>query len=141
VQTRHFSSLMGVDEASFMFKSLDERYEEETERLASFYTGTSYDSNWMILKAVLETGQEGAAQIAEVFIDLSYAYHGTTGWVSLDENGDRQAQMFDIWGYYINADGDPDFQKWGRYDGQAIDVTWDDAKITAAGMSRPSLEG
>jgi len=141
VPTRHFSSLMGSDEASFKFMSLDERFMEETERRASFYTGTSYDSNWMILKAVLETGQIGATPIADVFIDLSYEYHGTTGWVSLDENGDRQAQMFDIWGYYFNADGDPDFRKWGRYDGQAIDVTWDDAAITAAGMSRPALGG
>ncbi len=141
VQTRIFSSLMGSDEASFKFVSLDERYMEETERRASFYTGTQYDSNWMILKAILETGQIGATPIADVFIDLSYEYHGVTGWVSLDENGDRQAQKFDIWGFYVNSDGENDFQKWGIYDGQSIDVTWDDAKITAAGMSRPSLGG
>jgi branched-chain amino acid transport system substrate-binding protein len=141
VQTRHFSSLMGADEANFKFVSLDQRYEAETERLASFYTGTSYDSNWMILKGILETGQLGAEQIAEMFIDLSYEHHGVTGWVSLDENGDRQAQIFDIWGFYVNDDGENTFQKWGIYDGQAIDVTWDDATIAAAGMTRPALGG
>lgn len=141
VQTRHFSSLMGADEASFKFMSLDERYMEETERRASFYTGTMYDSNWMIFKGILETGQEGAESIADVFIDLSYEYHGTTGWVSLDANGDRQAQKFDIWGFYTDADGLNTFQKWGVYDGQAIDVTWDDAAVARAGLVRPALGG
>jgi ABC-type branched-subunit amino acid transport system substrate-binding protein len=142
VQTRHFSSLMGADEANFQFQSLDERYMEETERRASFYTGTSYDSNWMILKSILATGQQGAAQIAEQFIDLSYQHHGTTGWVSLDANGDRQAQIFDIWGFLVDPDtGENTFQKWGKYDGQAIDVTWDDAAVARGGLTRPALGG
>jgi branched-chain amino acid transport system substrate-binding protein len=142
VQTRHFSSLMGADEANFQFQSLDTRYLAETERRASFYTGTSYDSNWMILKSILATGQIGAAQIAEMFIDLSYQHHGTTGWVSLDANGDRQAQLFDIWGFYVDPDtGENTFQKWGKYDGQAIDVTWDDAAVTRGGLTRPALGG
>jgi len=141
VQTRWFSSLMGADEASFKFVSMDERYLEETERRASFYTGTMYDSNWLIFKAILETGQQEAAPIADVMIDLSYEYHGTTGWVSLDENGDRQAQIFDIWGFYVDENGENAFQKWGKYDGQAIDVTWDDEAVARAGTTRPALEG
>ena len=76
-----------------------------------------------------------------MFIDLSYEYHGTTGWVSLDANGDRQAQKFDIWGFYTDADGVNTFQKWGVYDGQAIDVTWDDAAVARAGLVRPALGG
>jgi branched-chain amino acid transport system substrate-binding protein len=142
VQTRHFSSLMGADEASFKFVSLDTRYMEETQRRASFYTGTMYDSNWMILKGILETGQQGAAQIAEMFIDSSYEHHGTTGWVSLDENGDRQAQMFDIWGFLVDPDtGENTFQKWGRYDGQAVDVLWDDVAVARGGITRPAAGG
>jgi branched-chain amino acid transport system substrate-binding protein len=76
VQTRHFSPLMGVAESNFKFVSLDMRYEQETERRASFYTGASYDSNWMILKAILETGQQEAEPIAEMFIDMSYEHYG-----------------------------------------------------------------
>jgi branched-chain amino acid transport system substrate-binding protein len=142
VQTRHFSSLMGANEWNFKFVSLDERYEQETERKASFYTGTTYDSNWMILKAILETGQQGAEQIAEMFIDMSYEHYGVTGWVSLDSNGDRQAQEFDIWGFYVNDEGENVFRKWGEYNGQAIDVTWDDAALLEyAGLIRPALGG
>jgi branched-chain amino acid transport system substrate-binding protein len=142
VQTRHFSSLMGANEWNFKFVSLDERYEQETERKASFYTGTTYDSNWMILKAILETGQQGAEQIAEMFIDMSYEHYGVTGGVSLDSNGDRQAQEFDIWGFYVNDEGENVFRKWGEYNGQAIDVTWDDAALLEyAGLIRPALGG
>jgi branched-chain amino acid transport system substrate-binding protein len=142
VQTRHFSSLMGVDEANFKFLSLEDRYYEETSYLPSFYTGTSYDSNWMILKAILETGGLEAAPMADTFIDLSYEHHGVTGWVSLDRNGDRQAQIFDIWGFYETDTGEYTFRKWGKYDGQAVDVTWDDAALAEyGGLTRPALGG
>jgi len=141
-QTRHFSSLMGVDEANFKFLSLEDRYEAETSYLPSFYTGTSYDSNWMILKAILETGGLEAEPMADTMIDLSYEHHGVTGWVSLDRNGDRQPQIFDIWGFYESDDGEYLFRKWGKYDGQAVDVTWDDAALAEyAGLTRPALGG
>ena len=31
------------------------------------------------------------------------------------------------------------FQKWGQYDGRTIEVSWDDAKIVAAGIDAPRV--
>ncbi len=50
-------------------------------------------------------------------------------------------KLNDIWGFYTDADGLNTFQKWGVYDGQAIDVTWDDAAVANAGLVRPALGG
>jgi branched-chain amino acid transport system substrate-binding protein len=140
LQTRHFSSLMGVDEGSYLWKSFEERYYESTQYMPSFYSAVEYDAAMMLQKAILETGQMGAAGIADVFIDISSTHHGLSGWMQLTPEGDRAAQVFDIWGYKLEDDGTIWFQKWGYYDGRTIEVVWDDAKIIAAGIDAPRLE-
>jgi branched-chain amino acid transport system substrate-binding protein len=140
LQTRHFSSLMGVDEGSFEWKSFEERYYEYTQYMPSFYSAVNYDASWMLTKGMLETGQTGAAAIADVMIPISYKHHGLSGWCVLTPEGDRAAQIFDIWGYYEKPDGEIWFQKWGQYDGRTIEVNWDRAKVIAAGIDAPFLE-
>ncbi|GAI43549.1 unnamed protein product, partial [marine sediment metagenome] len=132
--------LMGVDEGSFEWKSFEERYYAETQFMPGFYSAVEYDAAWMLMKSVLETSSMTASDIADVFIDVSYKHHGLSGWVMLTAEGDRAAQVFDIWGFYEKPDGEIWFQKWGTYDGRTIKVTWDDAKILAAGIDAPRLD-
>jgi len=141
-QTRHFSSLMRVDEHNFQWKSFEESYFDSTGQYPTFYAGATYDACWLLAKTVMETGSLEADVIAEMLVPMSHKFHGVTGWLSLDENGDRQPQMFDIWGFYESDDGEYMFRKWGEYNGQAIDVTWDDAALLEyAGLTRPALGG
>jgi len=66
--------------------------------------------------------------------------HGISGWMALDENGDRMPQMFDIWGFYENPEVPEEylFRKFGSYDGRIIEVNWDDAALEYyAGITRP----
>jgi len=140
LQTRHFSSLMGVDEGSYLWKSFEERYYASTQYMPSFYSAVEYDGAMMLQKAILETGSMSAHKIADVLIDLSSQHHGLSGWLLLTAEGDRAAQIFDIWGYKLEDDGTIWFQKWGYYDGRTIEVVWDDAKIIAAGIDAPRLE-
>jgi hypothetical protein len=88
---------------------------------------------------MLETSSLKASNIADVLIDVSSQHHGLSGWVLLTPEGDRAAQIFDIWGYYEKPDGEIWFQKWGTYDGRTIEVTWDDAKLIAAGVNAPRI--
>jgi branched-chain amino acid transport system substrate-binding protein len=140
LQTRHFSSLMGVDEGSYLWKSFEERYYASTQYMPSFYSAVEYDAAMMLQKAVLETGSMAASDVANVLIDISTQHHGLSGWMLLTPEGDRAAQIFDIWGYYEPSPGEIWFQKWGYYDGRTIEVVWDDAKILAAGIDAPRLE-
>jgi branched-chain amino acid transport system substrate-binding protein len=142
-RTRHFSSFMGVDEGSFMFNEFDELYYELTSYRTGFYTATDYDACWLMVKSILETGSIEAHDVAEVLIPMSRQFHGLTGWLALDENGDRMPQIFDIWGFYEDPDtGEYLFRKWGSYDGRIIEVTWDDDAIeTYGGITRPALAG
>jgi branched-chain amino acid transport system substrate-binding protein len=130
VNVHDFSSFMGVDEASFLFQEFDELYYELTSYRTGFYTATQYDGNWLMAKCVLETGSTEASAMANIIIPMSYKLHGLTGWVSLDANGDRMPQVFDIWGHYEDPDtGEYLFRKWGSYDGRVIEVTWYDDVI------------
>jgi branched-chain amino acid transport system substrate-binding protein len=140
LQTRHFSSLMGVDEGSYLWKSFEDRYYTATQYMPSFYAAVDYDATWLVLKSVLETSSMEASDIADIIIDVSSVHHGLSGWLQLTPEGDRAAQVFDIWGYMEQDDGTIWFQKWGKYDGRTIEVTWDDAKILAAGIDAPRLD-
>lgn len=140
LQTRHFSSFMGVDEGSYLWKSLEERYYAATQFMPGFYTAVDYDASWLVMKSILETSSTDASDIANVLIDVSSTHHGVSGWCLLTPEGDRAAQVFDIWGFYEKPDGEIWFQKWGQYDGRTIEVSWDDAKISAAGIDAPRLD-
>jgi len=139
LNTRHFSSLMGVDEGSYLWKDFEERYYAATQYMPSFYTAVAYDGAWMTVKAIFETSSMSASGIADVLIDISSQHHGLSGWVLLTAEGDRAAQVFDIWGFVEKPDGEIWFQKWGIYDGRTIEVTWDDAKLVAAGVNAPRV--
>lgn len=108
--------------------------------MPSFYSAVAYDGAMMLQKAILETGSMTASDVAGVYIDVSSQHHGLSSWCQLTPEGDRAAQIFDIWGYMEQDDGTIWFQKWGRYDGRIIEVVWDDAKILAAGIDAPRLE-
>ncbi|GAG29975.1 unnamed protein product, partial [marine sediment metagenome] len=140
LQTRHFSSLMGVDEGSHLWKDFEEIYYAKTLYMPSFYTASQYDAAWLLVETILKTASTDASVIAEALIPTSHMMHGISGWMALDENGDRAAQIFDIWGFYERTPGDIWFQKWGTYDGRSIEVIWYDGKIIAAGIDAPRLD-
>ena len=144
IPKRMFSSLMGAAESSDRWKSLDSRYSAATKQSASFYTGSRYDGFWLMVLSALEAGTLDANTIKPIIRNVAYNFYGTTGWVSLDENGDRLAQVFDIWGYYRvantgNNTADFKFRKFGEYDGRIIQVKWDDAALADVGVTRPAL--
>jgi branched-chain amino acid transport system substrate-binding protein len=126
-----FSSLM-TPAKSWKWLDLDERYFDLVSQPASFYTATDYDGATALALSVLEAGSVDATDVAPLWPAVPRNYFGTSGWVDLDDNGDRMPGIFDIWGF--TADG---FTSYGQYNGISITVAWDDAALSANGFSRP----
>jgi branched-chain amino acid transport system substrate-binding protein len=138
VSKRLFSPLPRVDEASPKWINLNTRYRALTGQTASFYIGALYDSAWLVALSVFETKSMEARDIVPVIRDVASQTYGVTGWLSLDEYGDREPQIFDVWGYYKDPDdGMIKFGKFGEYNGQAINVIWDYVALVNVGATPP----
>jgi len=137
-QTRHFSSTMAVDEASFLYQEFEDLYYDLTGFMPDFYAATQYDAAWLLVETILKTASTDPGVIAEFLIPTSYMMHGVSGWMALDENGDRIPQTFDIWGLYEDPiTHEYTFGKFGKYDAPAIEVYWYDAFLEYTGITRP----
>ena len=133
----HFSSLM-TPAKSWKWVSLDERYFDLVAAPASFYTATGYDASFALALSVIEAGSVDANSVAPLWPDVPRNYFGASGWVDLDDNGDRAAGVFDIWGF--SAESDVGFTSYGQYSGIDLSVTWNDAELVANGFARPGPE-
>ncbi len=134
VDIRGFSSLM-TPANSWKWKKLEADYFAEVQQAASFYTATDYDAAWSLVLSVIQTQSVTANDVVEAWPDVPRNYFGASGWVDLDDNGDRKPAMFDIWGF--TEDG---FTSFGKYDGVKIEVMWDEAKLAEHGIVRPGAD-
>jgi len=135
VATGGFSSLM-TPAKSWKWLALDEAYYDLVAQPASFYTSTDYDAAYALALSIIEAGSIDANDVAPLWPDVPRNYFGTSGWVDLDENGDRKPGVFDIWGF--TEDG---FTSYGQYNGIEVSVSWDDVVLAANGFSRPGPVG
>jgi len=139
-QTRHFSPFMAVDETNPRYIEIEEKYVELIGYSPGFYVTAQYDACRLLVESILQTDSIDALDIAEVLIPMSQEYYGLSGWMALDETGDRLPAKYDIWGFYEDPDtaGEYLYMKFGSYDGQTGALTWDDdALANYAGITRP----
>jgi len=134
VDLRVFSSLMTPGK-TWKFTSFEDRFNALTGRVAGFYDAAEYDAMWLQALSIMEASSYVADDVAPVFQVAASNYYGASGWCDLDENGDRKAQIFDIWGYT-----DDGFQSYGIYDGRVIEITWFDNLLAEVGLVRPSTQ-
>jgi len=134
VATGGFSSLM-TPAKSWKWISLDERFFDLVAQPASFYTSAGYDAAYALSLSVIEAGSTDANVVAPLWPTVPNNFYGSGGWVQLDENGDRAAGVFDIWGFSTTDENG--FQSYGQYSGIDLSVKWDDAALAANGYTRP----
>lgn len=106
------------------------RYEFLTGLEPTYYTTTTADAAWIIAQAVLETRPsviprryDEAPPVIDVLPDVTSRHYGYSGWCLLNEAGDREATVFDIWGYYLDNDT-PSYKRYGTYDTATDELTW-----------------
>ena len=131
VAIRGFSSLM-TPAKSWKWEKLVSDYFDAVAQQASFYIAADYDAAWCLALSAIETGSVDANDIYPCWPEVPRNFYGASGWVDLDDNGDRKPGIFDIWGYV-----DDTFTSWGQYNGIEISVQWDDAKLAEEGVTRP----
>jgi branched-chain amino acid transport system substrate-binding protein len=130
----HFSSLM-TPAKSWKWERLDEEYFDLVAQPASFYTATGYDASWALALSAMDAGSVAADDIYPLWPDVARNFFGASGWVDLDDNGDRKPGIFDIWGFSDLTD--EGFTSYGQYNGIEIVVNWDDVTLEANGHTRP----
>ena len=128
-----FSSLM-TPAKSWKWEKLEDDYFGAVAQQASFYTAADYDAAWSLSLSAIEAGSLEAGDIAPLWPTVPRNFYGASGWVDLDENGDRKPGIFDIWGFTADGVG---FTSFGQYNGIELAVNWDDAALAANGWSRP----
>lgn len=133
----YFSSLM-TPAKSWKWERLDKMYFDLVSQNANFYTAADYDAAWCLALSVLTTESLLANEVVEVWPDTPNNFFGASGWVDLDENGDRKPGIFDIWGFSSLAERG--FTIYGQYNGMEISVYWNDAVLKANGFIRPGSE-
>jgi branched-chain amino acid transport system substrate-binding protein len=130
----YFSSLM-TPAKSWKWERLDTEYRDLVAQPASFYTATGYDAAWCVALSIMDAGSLDANDVAPLWPDVARNFYGASGWVDLDENGDRKPGIFDIWGF--SAIDPRGFTSYGQYNGIELVVNWNDALLTENGFTRP----
>jgi ABC-type branched-subunit amino acid transport system substrate-binding protein len=109
----------------------------KTERLyaafASAYPGIvcdqfcagAYDDVWLAALATLQAGSYNGTRIQSMLLTVASNYFGVTGWLELDQNGDRVASLYQIW--KVAFQGSNSIPSWvlaGTWDSATDMMTW-----------------
>ncbi|MFB0557614.1 MAG: ABC transporter substrate-binding protein [Candidatus Bathyarchaeia archaeon] len=98
-----------------------------------FYTSAMYDACWLYALSIIKTWVSEASFLKQELPDIAENYYGASGWLRLNEDGDRYAVDYNIWGYGLEDDQVVDVV-YGYYDSIKGQVSWfEDAGINPPG--------
>lgn len=132
---RIFSTLAAPADSP-KYAALYDRFYKLVKQPFGYYTACTYDIAWTLATAVLETQTTDPKTIIPLIPTLTYNQFGASGWTRLNDNGDRYASDYDIWGYGTVA-GKVDFVKYGVYSGITGKVSWSTDALAKQGITIP----
>ncbi len=107
---------------------------------AGYYTACRVDINWVLMEAVLESQSTDAEDVIPLLDTICFKAFGTSGWNRLNEDGDRYASNYDIWGFGYDPDGvTADHIKYALYDGVTEKVIWYSEGVNPKGETVPGV--
>ena len=83
-----------------------------------------YDIVWVYALALLETGAYDAEAVKAVLPTVASNYFGASGWIELDDAGDRMAADYDIYQISEILSSEYDWQVVGTYSSATDSVVW-----------------
>jgi branched-chain amino acid transport system substrate-binding protein len=122
-------SLMASSPVSVKFNTLKAEYEKLTNQQFTAYTGYQYDIGFIFMGTQLQAASAQADDIVNLQTAFCYNMYGSTGWVQLNQYGDRAPPPFDIWYYAAATPANPrpsgcaSFIA-GSYDNDLKTTTW-----------------
>ena len=102
-----FYSLLSRETPTPLYYDLEKRYVALTKQQYGIYSAYLYDAAYAITKSVIMTGSIDASKVSAVFPMVCASMYGASGWCQLDQNGDRAAPPYDVWGFYPGSMASP----------------------------------
>jgi len=129
----HVDSIEGFEQVGLYSVAHTVEYGMKWDWLASSYlnltgvypetrVGYDYDAAWLYALTLLEAESFDRSVLAETLPRVGAGYRGVTGFVRMDEAGDRVNACYDVWGY-VEVDGVTVCERVGFVDGSGA-VTW-----------------
>ena len=97
---------------------------EKLGREPDSYSYTVYDIVWAYAYSLMVVDRYDPEAIKEILPDVTKSLYGATGWVSLDENGDRAPTNYDLWKVQEVEPGVYDWVRVGRWILETDSVEW-----------------
>ncbi len=127
-------SIEGFDRVGLYSVAHGVEYGEKWDWLAARYlnvtgvypesvVGYDYDAAWLYVLTLLEADSLKRSVLAETMPLVGAGYRGATGFIQLDEAGDRVNACYDVWGYVV-VDGVSVCERVGYVDGCDGSVVW-----------------
>jgi len=88
------------------------------------YSYTVYDIVWVYAMCLLQVDAYDAEAIAEIVPEVAASYFGASGWIDLDESGDRKAGDYVIWQIVETTPGEYGWEIVGKYILTTDSVEW-----------------
>ena len=132
-ESRHVESVEGFEKVGLYSVAHSVEYGEKWDWLASGFLnvtgvypetciGYDYDAAWLYALTLLEVDSFNRSVLADTMPVVGAGYRGATGFIRLDEAGDRVNACYDVWGYVVE-DGVTVCRRVGYFDGDGS-VTW-----------------
>jgi branched-chain amino acid transport system substrate-binding protein len=111
-----------------LYERLNEAYMTEFGRSLDFYNANIYDCCWILALSAIEAGTDDGDVVRNVLPEVAADYSGLSGLCVLDENGDRDAVDYAVWGYF-EVDGTCKNLRCGTYRYDSDSVEWDETLL------------
>jgi branched-chain amino acid transport system substrate-binding protein len=120
---------------SEVFATLYDRYYGLVNQPFGYYSACAYDVGWILTSTMLESQSTDALDLIPLQAPTGYKQWGASGWNRLNEDGDRYASNYQIWGYGDLGEGLQNVV-YGLYDSTADMVTWNTEALGFVPVSR-----
>ena len=97
---------------------------DELNRELDSYSYAIYDIVWAYALSLLTVDKYDADAVKAVLPTITETMFGASGWITLDEAGDREAGDYDIWNIVETAPGEYGWERTGKYILAADSLEW-----------------
>ncbi len=105
------------------FQELTEKIKAKLGRTPEAYAYDTYDAIWAIALSIMATGKYDGEAIKNVLPDVVSRYYGASGFIPLNEAGDRAYADYELW-EIVKTDGGYEWKATGVYSFATDTVTW-----------------
>ena len=105
------------------FRELTEKIQAELGRTPEAYAYDTYDAIWAIALAIMSTGTYDGEALKNVLPDIVAHYYGASGYIPLNEAGDRAYADYELW-EIVEKDGEYEWVATGLYSFATDSLTW-----------------